>query len=131
MKTIEKFEDFEVWQLAREFCKNIDSIAKETALKNDFKLRGQIEGSSGSIMDNIAEGFERGGNKEFIQFLSFSKGSAGESRSQLYRCLDKGYINENQFEDLKIDCLRISSKLNNLMSYLNKSTYKGSKFKDR
>jgi len=85
MSTFQRFEDIIAWQKARELCNVIKSYTRKSEFSRDFKLLGQIEGSSGSAMDNIAEGFERGGNREFIQFLYISKGSAGETRSQLYR----------------------------------------------
>lgn len=92
MATIKKFEDLEIWQEPRRLSNEIKEIVLNSELKNDFRLRDQIKGSSGSVMDNIAEGFERDGNIEFRQFLSVAKGSAGESRSQLYRVLDYGDI---------------------------------------
>ena len=94
MATIKRFEDLEIWQESRRLSKEIILLSKTTDLKTDFKLKGQIKSSSGSVMDNIAEGFERNGNLEFRQFLSIAKGSAGETRSQLYRVLDFNYINE-------------------------------------
>ncbi len=84
MATWVTFEDIEAWQLARAFCQDIYLLIKETELAKDFRLKDQINGSSGSTMDNIAEGYERGGNREFIQFLSIAKASIGESRSQLF-----------------------------------------------
>ena len=90
--TIEKFEDLEILQEARVLCKYIFVITEKEPFSRDFKLRDQIRASSGSVMDNIAEGFERDGNKEFIQFLSVSKGSCGETHSQSYRSFDYNYI---------------------------------------
>ena len=101
MATITRFEDLEIWQEARRLAKEIHLISIETGLKTDFKFKEQIKSSSGSVMDNIAEGFERDGNMEFRQFLSIAKGSAGETRSQLYRVFDFDYINEQKFEFLK------------------------------
>ena len=92
MATLTKFEDIKAWQKARFFCHEVVVIIEETKLSTDYKLKDQVNGSSGSIMDNIAEGFGRGGNLEFIQFLEISHASACESQSQLYRILDRKYI---------------------------------------
>ena len=127
MATITRFEDLEIWQEARRLAKEIHIISIETELKNDFRFRDQIKASSGSVMDNIAEGFERNGNLEFRQFLSIAKGSAGESRSQLYRVLDFNYINDEKFNGLRIDYENLSGKINNFISYLNKKDFKGTK----
>ncbi|SMP03470.1 four helix bundle protein [Chryseobacterium profundimaris] len=102
MATYKSFEDLEIWQLARELSADIYEIIENSQLKNNFRLANQIDGSSGSIMDNIAEGFERNGNKEFIQFLYISKASCAETRSQLYRILDRNFISKEKFEVLKI-----------------------------
>jgi len=128
MGTIKKFEDLEIWQQARKLTKEIYLIANNTDLKKDFRFRNQIIASSGSIMDNIAEGFERNGNIEFRQFLSIAKGSAGETRSQLYRAFDCGYINQEQLEILKKEYENLSGKINNFISYLNNKDFKGTKF---
>lgn len=128
MATIKRFEDLEIWQEARRLAKEIHSISVETELRNDFRLKSQIKSSSGSVMDNIAEGFERDGNMEFRQFLSISKGSAGETRSQLYRLFDCGYITAEKLEILKADYESLSGKLKGFINYLNKKDYKGNKF---
>ena len=128
MATITRFEDLEIWQEDRRLDKEIHIISIETELKNDFRFRDQIKASSGSVMDNIAEGFERNGNLEFRQFLSIAKGSAGESRSQLYRVWDFNYINDEKFNVLRIDYENLSGKINNFISYLNKKDFKGTKF---
>jgi len=128
MATITRFEDLEIWQEARRLAKEIHFISLETELKTDFRFRDQIKAASGSVMDNIAEGFERNGNLEFRQFLSIAKGSAGETRSQLYRVFDCKYINEEKFSILRIDYENLSGKINNFISYLNKKDFKGTKF---
>lgn len=129
MATIERFEDLEIWQSARVISKKIHLLSLETELKNDFGLKNQMKNSSGSVMDNIAEGFERGGNLEFRQFLSVAKASAGETRSQLYRLWDFDYIDQKKFEELKIDLENLSGKIQNFIKYLNKNDFKGDKFK--
>ena len=129
MATIERFEDLEIWQSARIISKKIHLLSLETELKNNFGLKNQIKNSSGSVMDNIAEGFERGGNLEFRQFLSVAKASAGETRSQLYRLWDFDYIDQKKFEELKIDLENLSGKIQNFIKYLNKNDFKGDKFK--
>ena len=128
MATINKFEDLEIWQEARKLSKEIYLISTETDLKTDFRFKAQIKASSGSVMDNIAEGFERDGNLEFRQFLSIAKGSAGESRSQIYRLYDYEYISEEKFLDLKIKYENLSGKIKNFITYLNKKDFKGNKF---
>jgi four helix bundle protein len=127
--TIRKFEDLDVWKNAREFCKKIREIINTPALLKNYALKDQILRSSGSVMDNIAEGFERDGNKEFIQFLYFSKGSLGETRSQVHRCFDSGYLSELKYEELLTDCQNLSGQISNLITYLHKSEIQGLKKK--
>ncbi|HEX5150050.1 MAG TPA: four helix bundle protein [Parafilimonas sp.] len=129
MATIKHFEDIISWQKARELNKFIGDIIDEGKFKRSYKLIDQIESSSGSIMDNIAEGFERGCNKEFIQFLYISKGSCGEFRSQLYRALDRNYLTQREFDWLYNLAKEIIVLLQKLIDYLHKSEMKGTKFK--
>ena len=126
---IERFEDLDIWKEARSLFKYIFGITRKDPFCRDFKLKDQIMTSSGSIMDNIAEGFERGGNKEFIQFLSISKGSCGECRSQSYRAFDYQYIKEDVLDELVKRTTRLSKEISGFISYLKKSDFKGSKYK--
>lgn len=129
MATWTCFEEIEAWQLAREYCVAVNRLIEKSDIKKNFKLRDQMYGSSGSIMDNIAEGFERGNTREFRLFLAYSKGSAGEARSQLYRALDLGYISESEFET-HVELLRyISGKIQRIIEYLNKTKYRGTRYK--
>jgi four helix bundle protein len=131
MATINKFEEIISWKEARDLNKIIGNLIDSKRLRNNFRLINQVEGSAGSIMDNIAEGFERGGNKEFIQYLFIAKASCGELRSQLYRALDRNYINQEEFELLSIHAMKISTLIQKLISYLENSEMKGVKFKGR
>ena len=97
--------------MSRELCREIDQVIEQSNLKNNYRLCNQIDGSSGSIMDNIAEGFERNGNKEFIQFLSIAKASCGETRSQLYRVFDRNFLSEDKFEILVEQTETLSKEL--------------------
>lgn len=128
MATIKRFEDLEIWIDARRLSKEIILISKSTELIKDFKLKQQIKDSSSSVMDNIAEGFERNGNGEFRQFLSIAKGSAGETRSQLYRVFDNDYIDEQKLTILVSEYEKLSIKIHNFITYLNKNDFKGTKF---
>jgi four helix bundle protein len=129
MASIKSFEEMEVWKRARVFANEIYEQTTTGTFERDFKLRDQINGSSGSIMDNIAEGFERDGKKEFLQFLSIAKGSAGEVRSQLYRAFDRGHISQADFNRLKEEAIEISKQISGFMRYLSGSDLKGTKYK--
>ncbi len=89
MSTVSNFEDLEIWQLARQQASDIYQLYSQEPFSKDWELKNQINAASGSVMDNIAEGFERSGNKELSNFLLISKGSNGEVRSQLYRASDR------------------------------------------
>ena len=126
---INRFEDLEIWQLARELSKIIKEFTDVEPFSKDFRFRDQIRNSSGSVMDNIAEGYERDGKKEFIQFLSIAKGSCGECRSQLYRAFDYKYINEEQLIDLLNSTELLGKKIGSFIKYLKGSEYRGTKYK--
>jgi four helix bundle protein len=129
MSKIEKFEDIQAWQKARVLTKEIYDISKIREFASDFGLRDQIRRASVSAMSNIAEGFERGGDNEFIQFLSLAKGSCGEVRSQLYVALDQGYITPTGFDALSGQATEISRLIAGFMTYLQGSQLRGNKFR--
>lgn len=122
------FEDLEVWKLSRNLINQVYGITKEKSFSKYFGLTEQIRRSAVSIMSNIAEGFERGGNKEFIQYLYIAKGSCGELRSQLYVASDQNYITRQILEEMIKLSKIVSIKLNNLIQALKTSNLKGSKY---
>jgi len=128
--TFKRFEDILAWQKARVLTSDFGSLLETNEnLNRSFKLRDQMERSSGSIMDNIAEGFGRMGNGEFSHFLTISLGSAREFQSQLYRCLDRNFITKDEFDHLYNMAEEICKMLLSLINYLNHSQVKGIKFK--
>ncbi len=129
MAKIEKFEDIESWKLSREITKLIYKASSTGSFSKDFALVNQIRRASISILSNIAEGFERGGNKEFLQFLAIAKGSCGEVRAQLYVAVDQDYIDEKQFKEISGKLVETSRMISGLMKYLQQSDLRGSKFK--
>jgi len=128
MANYNSFEEMIIYQLAREQSNQVWNLILTTALAQDYKLREQINGSSGSVMDNIAEGFGRGGNKEFITFLSYSRGSCCETKAQLQRCFDRKHIDENIFLELNSKAQIIIDQISKFMNYLKTSDKKGSKY---
>ncbi|HJX10962.1 MAG TPA: four helix bundle protein [Candidatus Binatia bacterium] len=130
MATFQKFTDIEAWQKARELTFEIYEVTKRAPFSRDFELRGQIREASVSIMSNIAEGFDRSGTGEFIQFLSIAKGSAAEVVSQLYVALDQKYISTDEFERLCSLATEVGRKLGALIRYLRKSGIRGAKFRE-
>ncbi len=129
MSTIRKFEEIVCWKEARLLNQVMRKFVSEKRFESDFRLTNQILGSAGSIMDNIAEGFERGGNKEFIYFLYISKGSCAELRSQAFRALDAGFLTKSEFEHIYEKTEKISFLILKLIQYLKKADVKGYKFK--
>ena len=131
MATITIFTELEVWKLANELQQKLYPILKSTPLCDDYELLNQMERSSGSIMDNIAEGFGRGGRLEFIQFLTIARGSASELQSQLIRCRNKAHISKEIFEQLFELADKTGKKIGAFIQYLNKSDLSGPKFQER
>jgi four helix bundle protein len=129
MATIIKFEDLEIWQLARQQANDMYILYTKEPFSKDFELKNQINAASGSVMDNIAEGFDRSGNKEFLNFLLIAKGSNAETRSQLYRAFDRKHFSAEIFTEMKIKNETLGSKLMAFIKYLRSSEYKGQRYK--
>jgi four helix bundle protein len=129
MAKIKKFEELVSWTKARSLTKEVYDATSAGQFVRDFGLRDQIRRAVVSILSNIAEGFERGGDREFLQFLALAKGSCGEVRAQLYVALDQNYLSEAQFDILKMHATEVSQSLSGLMKYLRQSELRGSKLK--
>lgn len=129
MATVRDFEDLAIFQKARELSKRVYDITKKEDFKRDFRFVAQIHASAGSIMDNIAEGFERSGNKEFVNFLFIAKGSCGEVRSQLIRANDVGYLTPKEYDELYAECRKLSAGIMNFIKELKASDLTGEKYK--
>ena len=126
---VRSFEDLVAWQLARELVKEIYRETSSGNFSRDFGLKDQVRRAAVSVISNIAEGFERGGNKEFIQFLYHAKGSCGEVRTQLYLAWDLDYLTDDTFQRLYELVRRTGEIISGLIRYLGKSEMKGNKFK--
>ena len=129
MNKIERFEDIVAWQKARILTRDIYAATRIGDFARDFGLKDQIQRATVSTMSNIAEGFERGGDNEFIQYLSHSKGSCGEVKSQLYVALDQSYVSAAGFDKLYAQADEVSRLVAGFMSYLQRSQVGGHKFK--
>ncbi|GAB1418886.1 four helix bundle protein [Bacteroidales bacterium] len=126
--TISSFEDLEIWQQAREQAKLVRQLTRKEAFSKDLRFCGQINSSAGSVMDNIAEGFERDGHKEFIQFLYIAKASNAECRSQIYRALDAGFISQTEHDEIISHSTSLKNKIIGLIKYLKANPQKGIKY---
>lgn len=131
MPTIQRFEDIKAWQKARILNNAIFDVMTNSDLAKDYKLKDQINGASGSIMDNISEGFGRGGNLEFIQFMEIAHASACECQSQLYRLSDRKYITTEKFEELYSLTEEVKRMILAFIQYLSASDFRGAKYKLR
>ena len=129
MAAVKDFEELAIFQKARELSKKIYPVTNKDVFKSDYRFVQQIRAAAGSIMDNLAEGFERGGNKEFLNFLYIAKGSCGEVRSQLIRANDVGYLTEEEYNELYTKCRKISAGIMNFIKEIKASDITGAKFK--
>ncbi len=127
MATIKRFEDLECWQEARRFVQLIYSLTKQGRFSKDFRLVSQITDSAVSSMANIAEGFHRKSNKDFMKFLDYSRASVAETVSHSYVALDQHYISEEEMELVKTRADVVWKKVNNFITYLNKDVNRTNK----
>jgi len=125
---VKNFEDLEIWKDARALTRGIYQLTRDPKFSKDFGLRDQIQRAAVSIMSNITEGFERGGNQEFMQFLYVAKASCGEVRSHLYVALDQSYVAQKDCDDASKSFRRLSIMISNLIDYLKRSSLKGPKY---
>lgn len=128
MAVVKDFEELAIFQKARELSKKIYLATNREGFKSDYRFVQQIRAASGSIMDNIAEGFERTGNKEFINFLYIAKGSCGEVRSQLIRAKDAGYLTQEEYDELYTECRKLSACIMNFIKEIKASDKVGAKY---
>lgn len=127
MPKIQKFEDLSIYQKSRDLCKEVYAITKDGEFHKDSRFVQQIRAAAGSVMDNIAEGFERDGNKEFINFQYIAKGSCGEVRSQIIRASDVGFIDNDTATRLYNDCVNLSKSISKFITSLRGSSITGLK----
>lgn len=121
MAKIERFEDLQSWQKARQLANLIYDLSEHTNFAKDFRLRGQIQDAAGLVMHNIAEGFDSGTNPEFIRFLKISRRSASEVQSELYLALDRKYINQDELATAYNFATESKRLINGMIGYLRKS----------
>lgn len=128
MAKVEKFKELRIWQMARELCKEVYRHTESMPWKSDVRFVQQICAAAGSVMDNIAEGFERDGNKEFVQFLYVAKGSCGEVRSQIIRATDANFLSKDDAKKLYTDCMELNKGISSFIKTLKTSVFTGSKY---
>ncbi|HEY8559123.1 MAG TPA: four helix bundle protein [Pyrinomonadaceae bacterium] len=128
MANIERFEDLEIWQLSKSLANRIYDATSTSKFSQDYVLRDRVRRAAVSIFSNIAEGFERNGNKEFIQFLYIAKASCGEVRAQMTFAKDRNYISQNDFELVYKNLVSLSNQISGFIKYLRKCEIRGSKF---
>lgn len=129
MDSSKRFEDLEVWKQGRDLVRTIYAITWQGEFSKDYGLKDQIRRAAVSITSNIAEGYERDGDREFLQYLSIAKGSVGEVRSQLHHALDAGYLNETEFAQHHASCIHLGIRLSRFISYLKNHRLGGTKYK--
>ena len=120
MTDIRRFEDLEAWELGRELTNQVYRLTKSGPFAKDYSFTEQIRRAALSVMNNVAEGFDRGTNKDFVKFLFIARGSAAEVRSMLYIALDQGYLSQEEFENCKSLCIRCSQVIWGLIKSLRK-----------
>lgn len=130
MTTVQRFEDLEIWKDARELVKRVYELTTKFPHHEMFGLTSQARRAAVSVMSNIAEGFERGANTEFIQFLFVARASCGEVRSHLYIAIDLNYGSQSEIDELREKCEKLSRRIKTLIEYLKHSDIKGHKFRD-
>ncbi len=128
MATWSRFEDLPIWQEARILAKDIYRLTSTEPFSKDYRFCGQIRAAAGSIMDNIAEGFEKENNKEFIQFLYIAKGSCGEVRSQLHRARDVEFISDEEYKEYIDRSINLNTSIYNFIKYLKNSDVSGMRY---
>ena len=129
MATYNSFEDLPVWNVSKELAVRIYELTSQGKLSKDYGLKDQMQRSAVSISSNIAEGFERGSKKEFMQYLYIARGSCGELRSQMYIARDIGYFDNDNFDTIYSLALKVSKQINGFIKYLKSTNFKGQKYK--
>lgn len=118
---IERFEDLRAWQLARELANLVYDVTEKGNFARDFELRNQIRAAAGSVMHNIAEGFDAGSDGEFILFLKYARRSASEVQSEAYLALDRKYLSPDMFQQIYDKATVTKKTINAFIAYIRRS----------